>query len=258
MSHLCTFFFVNREGYRLRFYPSSLSGALWVDPLSRSSDNAFFKSYLRPGDVVIDVGANIGITTLEASVIVGDSGKVFAVEAHPRIFKYLQGNVKLNRVKNVHAHNVALGNTRGTVLFANSKLDDQNSIITNGDGVKVSVCPLDSLPIPERPIALLKIDTEGYERFVFEGAKRTLQVIECIYFESWDQHFRKYGYTCYDLFELLKKYGFQIFQMHQNATICPVPPSYASESNENLLAIRSLDKFLRRTHFIAQGSGRQI
>lgn len=48
------------RGYRIRFYPSSISAALWSDPDSRSEDEDFVWSVLRPGDRYIDAGANIG------------------------------------------------------------------------------------------------------------------------------------------------------------------------------------------------------
>ena len=198
---------------------------------------------------MIDVGANIGTVTLEASVMVGEFGRVFAVEAHPVTFKYLQGNLRLNGVNNVSAYNVALGDTSGTVFFSDEAADDQNSIIINGDGVEIPICPLDDLPIDERVIALLKIDVEGYERFVLRGAKRTLEVTECIYFESWDQHFRKYGYTSNDLCEFLRKCGFQLFKILHNTAISRIPPGYASENKEDLLGVRDPERFLQRTSF---------
>lgn len=246
---LSILFFINRGKYRLRFYPSSISGVLWVDPFSYDCGENFFRSYLHPRDVVIDIGANIGVMTLEASVIVGDSGKVFAIEPHPKTFKYLRGNIKLNRVKNVLAYNVALGDIDGTALFSDGRQDDQNSIMANGDGVKIPIRQLDNLPIDERVIALLKIDVEGYEKFVLQGAKNTLQRTECVFFESCDQHFSKYGYTCGDLFEFLKSYGFQIFKIFPDSIISPVPLGYVSTENENLLAVRSLERFLQRTAF---------
>lgn len=248
-SGLSTLFTIKKEGYKLRFYPSALSGALWVDLHSRHADEKFLRDYLRPGDVVVDVGANVGSLTLEASVIVGDSGKVFAIEAHPKTFEYLWGNIELNQVKNVCACNVALGDAEGAVLFSDTALDDQNSVITDGDGVKVPMYQLDRLPIDGRRIDLLKVDVEGYEKFVLQGARQTLQITECIYFESWEQHFQKYGYTCNDLFEFLNSCGFQLFKISQETIIFPVPKGYISINNENLLAIRNLDRFLQRTSF---------
>lgn len=248
-SSLSRLFTIKKEGYKLRFYPSALLGALWVDPHSRYTDEKFLRDYLRPGDVIVDVGANVGTLTLEASVIVGDSGKVFAVEAHPKTFKYLQGNIELNRAKNVCAYNVALGDINGVALFSNTGLDDQNSAITNGDGIEIPIHQLDHLPIDERVIDLLKVDVESYEKFVFQGAQKTLQITECIYFESWEQHFQKYGYTCTDLFEFLNNCGFQLFKRIQEKVIAPIPTDYVSLRNENLIAVRDPEKFVTRTSF---------
>jgi hypothetical protein len=98
-SGLSVLFVIKKEGYKLKFYPSSLSAALWVDSDDRHADERFLKEYLQSGDIVIDVGANIGSLTLAASDIVGESGKVYAVEANPKIFSYLRGNLLLNQKK---------------------------------------------------------------------------------------------------------------------------------------------------------------
>lgn len=97
---LSRLFCIKQKEVVLRFYPSSISLARWLDP-SKAPDSVetFFRRYARPGDVVIDAGANIGFFTLISSVLVGDFGKVYAIEAHPRVFKYLEGNVVLNKCK---------------------------------------------------------------------------------------------------------------------------------------------------------------
>ena len=58
---------IRQAGFVLRFHPSSLSAALWIDPEDHQAEAVFFRRYLRPGDVVLDVGANVGLTTLVAS-----------------------------------------------------------------------------------------------------------------------------------------------------------------------------------------------
>ena len=74
---LSRFLLNRREGYTLRFYPSSLTARIWVEPESRQRTERFFRDYLRQGDTVIDIGANIGTMALEAGRRVGDDGRVF-------------------------------------------------------------------------------------------------------------------------------------------------------------------------------------
>src|SRR5882724_12110661 len=93
---LCRLFTIQQRGYHLRFTPSNLAEQLWVKPWSREDALEFFRVYLRPGDKVIDVGANIGDTVLTASISVGSAGCVWAIEPHPQTFRFLKANLALN------------------------------------------------------------------------------------------------------------------------------------------------------------------
>ena len=245
---------IKQKDYTLRFYPSSLSATLWINPSDRKHDEDFLRRYLRPKDVVIDVGANIGTFTIVASLIVGEHGKVFAIEPHPTIFKYLEGNIALNKTRNIYSYNVAIGDKNGSVRFSSITSDDQNSVVNDASGIEVPLMQIDHLPIANLQIALMKIDVEGFEKFVFQGAAKTLQKTSCVYFESWDKHFAKYGYTCRDVFDLLCSEGFQIFKLTQEKQISPVSRNYSSRQCENLLAPRKLEEFIRRTGFRVQPS----
>jgi FkbM family methyltransferase len=251
-SWLCHLFYIDRKDYRLRFYPSALSGELWYDPHLRMSDEHFFRSYLRPGDVVIDVGANIGDLTLQASFAVGQSGTVIAIEAHPRIFQYLDGNVKLNHATNVLLYNCAVGNDDGTIYFSDGRMDDMNAVVNGDNGIPISLCRLDNLPIEASTVELLKVDVEGFEKFVFEGAERTLQKTKCIYFESWDQQYRRYGYSSNELFAYLHRCGFTLYTLVTSNTVVPISSDYCSHTCENLVAVRERNDFLERTAFTVQ------
>jgi len=96
-------------------------------------------------------------------------------------------------------------------------------------------------------IALMKIDVEGYEKFVLEGAERMLKKTKCVYFESWDTFFEKYGYTSAAIFKILWHNSFEIFKIIGEKAICRMTSGYRSNKRENLLAIRDLDNFLKRT-----------
>jgi FkbM family methyltransferase len=151
---------IQQHAYRLRFHPSNLAEQLWVKPSSRRDALEFFWAYLKPGDKVIDVGANIGDTVLTASACVGSKGWVWAIEPHPRIFRFLRANLALNHVRNVEATNSAAGEFSGTVSFTDDRRDDMNRV---GDGALiVPIRPLDDLVRCRDSISLLKVDVEGY------------------------------------------------------------------------------------------------
>jgi FkbM family methyltransferase len=198
---------------------------LWCNPHFYKADEDVLRKFLRPGDVFVDVGANIGALSLTGSRIVGETGRVFSVEAHPQTVTYLRGNIELNNAKNVTVIHAAAGDHKGTVNFSSGRSDDQNRVTETG--ISVPLRTLDSL-LPGISVRLLKIDVEGFELFALRGAARILQCTDIVYFESWEAHFRKYGYSTPDLLALLWRHGFEIAQ----------PPDYRSLHCENLLAVR--------------------
>src|ERR1700682_445786 len=100
---ICHLFAIQRRGYRLRFNPTAMSASLWVDGEYSAQDENFFEALLKPGDLVVDVGANIGALTLCAAARVGASGEIFSIEAHPAIFGYLMRNLRFNKFTNIDA-----------------------------------------------------------------------------------------------------------------------------------------------------------
>jgi FkbM family methyltransferase len=248
-TRLCSLFQIYREGYRLRFYPTALSAILWVDPQDRAQDEAFLTRYLREKDIVVDVGANIGVLELTAASVVGPKGRVYGLEAHPRTYGFLRKNIALNSSSNIILFNLALGEKESEIVFSDFRGDDQNRVLETGRGIPVRMARLDDVPIPDRHIQLLKIDVEGYEKFVLEGAPKTLQKVSCIYFESCESHFSRYGYACSDVIGLLVRKGFTVLKLVDSERIVPVHAYYCSSECENLMAVRPLEDFLKRTQF---------
>lgn len=239
---------IDKGSFRIRFFPSSLSAAYWIDLEARKDDENFLRSYLKTGDVFVDVGANIGVLSLTAAAIVGENGRVVSIEAHPRIFNYLSENVAMNHYKNITLINAAVGNKEGKIRFSDNRSDDQNSVVPES-ALEVQMNTLDSLVGGYGGIInLLKVDVEGFEKFVFEGASKIFDVTECIYFESWEKHFAEYGYSCEDIFSILSNHQFGLYKVNDNV-ILPITAGYCSSVCENLLAIRNVKSFMERTGF---------
>jgi FkbM family methyltransferase len=135
-----------------------------------------FRQCLRPGDVALDIGANLGAHTLPMAQLVGPSGAVFAFEPQRILFQILCANVALNELPNVHALPVALGRAVGRTKVP--ALDYRGASNFGGvslggaHGEDVPVLTLDQLEVSK--IKLIKIDVEGMELDVLAGAKQTL------------------------------------------------------------------------------------
>lgn len=240
------FLTVYRGGYKILFFPTALSEALWIDAKERLGDESFFIRYLKAGDNVIDVGSNIGTLTLKAASLIGEKGKVVSIEPHPRTFTFLSKNIHSNPFRNVDLINVAVGDKGGFVNISNKKPDDINRVVENSGGIKVRLSRLDEIIDPEMRIALLKIDVEGYERFVISGAEDILKNVDCIYFESWEESFNNFGYSTTDIIKLINEKGFEVYKV-LNGNLKKLNSCYTSVTCENLIAIKNLNDLLGRT-----------
>lgn len=128
------------RGFRLRLHPANLSWQLWLDPANRDADLDLIRSLLKPGGTMIDVGANIGFTALEAARAVGADGCVHAIEPHPSIHRFLTENLQLNGFAGcVTTHETAVTDAAppdGLLSFSDDRRDDMNSLLGIDTGPK--------------------------------------------------------------------------------------------------------------------------
>jgi FkbM family methyltransferase len=207
---------VRRSNYRIPFFcRSNVALTLWVNPdvIDRAEEFAF--ECLKPGDTLIDVGANIGCVTAAGALAVDESGRVLSIEAHPRTFAHLQKTVELNRFSNVTTLNIAVGLEPGTVSFTDERRkDDNNRVSLSGGSLQVPCHRLSDLVQQHglSRIALLKIDVEGFEMQVLRGAAEILNRVECLYVEVLEHTLQRFGGSSAELFTFLQDQGFTCFR----------------------------------------------
>ncbi len=178
--------------------------------LHEFEDMALVLHLLRPGDLFVDVGANIGSYTLLACGGAGANGIAF--EPDPEAFGWLQRNVQLNGLTaQVEAHRRALGAEAGQVTFSIGQ-DTINHVIAGTDttgGQTVQVTTLDTVLRAKCPV-VMKIDVEGYETAVIDGATATLEnpELRCVIMELMGGGAR-YGFDETALRGRLREWGFR-------------------------------------------------
>ena len=133
-----------------------------------------FMKILRPGDIVFDVGANIGYTSILFSTIVGENGKVVACEPAQKSYDLLLR--ALREKKNVVCLNVAVSDQLGEVTFFVPKSLDLASClpVVDADNVQVKSDTVDRIADVHGTPSFVKIDVEGYEPNVFRGMSKIL------------------------------------------------------------------------------------
>ncbi|MFC0003656.1 FkbM family methyltransferase [Micromonospora siamensis] len=193
---------------------------LTPDRQDREAEDFFLHAYRpQPGDTVLDVGAGIGGEVRLFSRLVGEHGRVVAIEAHPRTFDCLRRTVALNRLTNVTPVECAIVDTPGTVHLEN---DDDQGHVVNGLTTDASAgVPVRGRTLAEvmsaydlRRVDLLKMNIEGAELPALRGSVEALSAVRhlavsCHDFLA-DQPGREWQRTFKGVVELLRGAGFTI------------------------------------------------
>ena len=138
---------------------------------------------LKIGDVVYDIGANVGFYSLLASVIVGETGHVYSFEPFPENLRELRRHLEMNHIKNCTVIDAAVSSTNGEANFDPS---DDRCIgrLAAAGRLRVRTVTLDELALRKliRPPNLMKIDIEGAELECLRGAAEVIHVSRPIIF----------------------------------------------------------------------------
>lgn len=150
--------------------------------LSEQYVEAIYERYYQPqkGDVIVDVGANIGTFTVKAAKLVYDEGKVIAIEANSRNCDILRKNVEANGLKNVEIIHKGIWSVKSKMrLNINERIGGHSFYSSRGTGEleEVEVDTLDSILKESgiRRVDFIKMDIEGAEIEALKGMNETLR-----------------------------------------------------------------------------------
>lgn len=220
-------------------------------------ERQFLNALLRPGDVFVDVGANIGLFTLIAARCAGNTGRIYAFEPCAKTYQRLMANVELNRLINVSCHQLALSDSVDQ-LDMNISLDGYeawNSLaqptMGNSFGVETVNCTTWDDFAREHDlvgrVTVMKIDVEGWEARVLLGGSKTLSRIDAptLQVEFSEEASRSAGTSCTKLYQLLEDLGYQMFIFDARLRrLVPAPPHESYQ--QNLIATKKPAEVLAR------------
>ena len=198
------------------------------------AERKFLRRTLSPGDVAVDVGANIGIYTQLLSRWVGPTGFVHSFEPSPENFGRLQSVTR--KLVNVRLSHAAVGeSSRRTTLYVSDKLNvDHRAYLTEGDSrhtVPIEMIALDDYFKPGERVDLIKMDIQGYELHALRGARRVLADNPGIklLFEFWPYGLKQAGANWVELIGALKENG-KLIQQVSSKGLTGFDPGSANES----------------------------
>lgn len=172
---------------RFCYYGSSFRQ--WVDLPTRyfrdAEDYWFRHDEPHKGDVVFDIGAGRGEDTIAFSRAVGGTGRVVAIEAHPRSYELLETFCRLNQLTNTTALNLAVMDKRGEVSMVESDDWRANAVTVDGTpgSVTVAAMTLDQIcdeRLYIKHVDFLKMNIEGAERYALLGMESMIESIKAM------------------------------------------------------------------------------
>ncbi|MGY5131135.1 FkbM family methyltransferase [Streptomyces nigrescens] len=179
---------------------------------------------LRPGDTYIDVGANVGYFSLLASQLVGEEGRVVAIEASPTFHARVLQHAEINGCSNLRTVNAAVADERKTVtlILASSSNMGAASIVPYG-GPAESTLDVEAYPLPQVLDAddiagarVIKIDVEGAEGAVIRGLAPVLDKLRPdaeITVEVTPERMEALGDSADDLLAIMREHGFHVYRL---------------------------------------------
>lgn len=158
---------------------------------------------VRPGDVFLDLGANMGYYTVKLGTRVGPTGKVYSFEPNPELFTFLSDNIEINGFAGrAQAFPVAAGAEAGRSLlnfhYANMGggwVTPPAELLEDSAGTPVEVVRVDDVLPPDLKADLIKLDVEGFEPLALKGMTGVLarSPHAAIVTEVATAHWRRFG-----------------------------------------------------------------
>jgi len=212
-------FFIDRRDFMISSY-------LLEEKIYEPMETELVKSQAKRGDVVIDLGANIGYYTLIFAGLVGKSGKVIAFEPDTDNFALLKKNIEENKFENVVLINKAVSDKNGkTKLYLSENNKGDHRIYDSGESRKSimveTVCLDEFLKDYKDKINFIKMDIQGAEGNALKGMTSLIKNNKKIKIltEFWPMGLNNFDFNSKKFLEILEDCGFNFNEIHKTGLI---------------------------------------
>ncbi len=199
------------RGMRLRF-SKLLKGRVFIQRYEADKQKAF-DLFINPGSIFFDIGANVGLHSYYVSRKFSDV-KIISFEPLPANVKYIKEIAAINRLKNIRVVEAAVGSKSGDQFFDQSDNNSKGMLTTNKTTLKVKTYSLDDYCNSENVFPdVIKIDVEGAESQVLEGAKYLLEKKHPVFVIELHNPEQDLAVG-----RILNEYGYSIFRLNQHVS----------------------------------------
>lgn len=237
------------------FLDSKDSLDLSINGIFEEYETELVRKEIKRGNVVLDIGANIGYYTLIFAKLVGEDGKVFAFEPDPTNFALLKKNIEINGYKNVVLVQKAVSDKSGKIkLYLSESNEADHRIYDSRDGrkfVEIEGVKLDDyFKNYDGKIDFIKMDIQGAEGRAVQGMTDLLKKNKNIKVTSefWPIGLKRSGVDPADYLKLLLAQGFKLYEINEQkkllhpANIANMLKTYVPEKENytNLLCVKEM------------------
>ena len=218
-----------KKDIKMNLYKTRFNDFFWLDEdkyldkciiqsgIFEENSTQITKQLVKKGDVVLDVGANIGYYSILFSKLVGHTGKVFCFEPTEHYSDVLKMNLEANNIQNAEIFKIGLSNKNQEleIQIGNSSAtlhSPGNQALKSQELIKLTSFDAFIKQYNIQKIDFIKIDIDGHEPFFFEGAWKTLEeYTPIILLEVNHLNYLEAGFTAWDFYDLLKKKNYFIY-----------------------------------------------
>lgn len=222
-----------------------ISTDLALDGIREPESTRIIQQTLKTGDVVVDIGANIGYYALMEARLVGKEGVVYGIEPSPKNINLLKKNIKLNNFKNLKTYQIGIGDKKGTAKMYVSPHSNLNSLVRQKNRkiintIDIEVRTLDDFLKDKKYPDLIRMDVEGYEYSIFKGMKKILSDERQLkLFIELHPHIMKRTQTIYVLRNLMQ-HGFETSKVIKSITVTEMKVMMKKDYDFSSMTIKDL------------------